>query len=50
MDNLEASVVVLRKLSNEVKVHSAKSPSLEPLKETLKSFRDKVKAYFFLHI
>ncbi|KAM7515842.1 hypothetical protein LguiA_005425 [Lonicera macranthoides] len=43
MDNLEASVVILRKLSNEVKVHSAKSPSLEHLKATLKSFRDKSK-------
>ncbi|GAV76709.1 DUF2359 domain-containing protein [Cephalotus follicularis] len=41
MDNLEASVVVLRKLSDEWKEHSVKHPSLDPLRETLKSFRQK---------
>ncbi|KAI4307648.1 hypothetical protein L6164_030814 [Bauhinia variegata] len=41
LDNLEASVVVLRKLSDEWKEHSVKHPTLVPLKETLKSFRQK---------
>ena len=42
MDNLEASIVVLRKLSDEWKEQSLKHPSLTPLRETLKSFRQKV--------
>ncbi|KAI4299589.1 hypothetical protein L6164_033034 [Bauhinia variegata] len=41
MDNLEASIVVLRKLSDERNEHSLKHPTLLPLKETLKSFRQK---------
>ncbi|KAF7831097.1 Transmembrane protein 214-A [Senna tora] len=41
MDNLEASVVVLRKLSEEWREHSLKHPTLDPLRETLKSFRQK---------
>ncbi|KAA8530665.1 hypothetical protein F0562_005401 [Nyssa sinensis] len=41
LDNLEASVVVLRKLSGEWKEQSAKYSTLEPLKVTLKSLRQK---------
>ncbi|KAI3781207.1 hypothetical protein L2E82_11214 [Cichorium intybus] len=41
LDNLEASIVVLRQLSNEWKVYSVKHSSLDPLKATLNSFRDK---------
>ncbi|KAI7745800.1 hypothetical protein M8C21_007353 [Ambrosia artemisiifolia] len=41
LDHLKASVVVLRKLSDEWKIHSVKLSSLEPLKSALKSFRDK---------
>ncbi|GFY87693.1 transmembrane protein [Actinidia rufa] len=41
LDNLEASVVVLRKLADEWKEHSVKHPTLEPLKVTLTSFRQK---------
>ncbi|KAK7300692.1 hypothetical protein RJT34_11540 [Clitoria ternatea] len=41
MDNLEASIVVLRKLSDEWKEHCVKHPSLDPLRETLKSFSQK---------
>lgn len=44
LDNLEASVVVLRKLSDEWMIHSVKHSSLEPLKAALKSFRDKNEA------
>ncbi|XP_010245595.1 PREDICTED: LOW QUALITY PROTEIN: transmembrane protein 214-A-like [Nelumbo nucifera] len=39
LDNIEASVVMLQKLSDEWKEHSIKHSSLDPLKETLKSFR-----------
>jgi hypothetical protein len=42
LDNLEASVTVLRRLSNEWKDHSVKHSSLDPVRETLKSFRQKV--------
>ena len=42
LENVEASVVVLRKLSAEWKEHSVKHLTLEPLSETLKSFRQKV--------
>lgn len=42
LDNLDASVAVLRKLSNEWKEHSAKHSTVDPLRETLKSFRQKV--------
>ncbi|KAG9129150.1 hypothetical protein Leryth_006415 [Lithospermum erythrorhizon] len=38
-DNLEASVVILKKLSDEIKVHPSTQSSLDPLKATLKSFR-----------
>ncbi|KAF3445206.1 hypothetical protein FNV43_RR14900 [Rhamnella rubrinervis] len=41
LDNLEASIVVLRKLSDEWKEHSVKHITLDPLRETLKSFRHK---------
>ncbi|KAK6255820.1 hypothetical protein SCA6_017125 [Theobroma cacao] len=41
LDNLEASVAVLRKLANEWKEHSVKHSTLDPLRETLKSFRQK---------
>ncbi|KAL5743469.1 hypothetical protein ACOSP7_026326 [Xanthoceras sorbifolium] len=41
LDNLEASVVVLRKLSEEWKEYSLKHPMCDSLRETLKSFRHK---------
>ncbi|KAG5052938.1 hypothetical protein AAZX31_02G230200 [Glycine max] len=41
MDNLEASVVVLRKLSGEWKEYFVKHPTLDPLRENLKSFSQK---------
>ncbi|KAH1131015.1 hypothetical protein J1N35_002393 [Gossypium stocksii] len=41
LDNLDASVAVLRKLANEWKEHSAKHSTVDPLRETLKSFRQK---------
>ncbi|KAJ0711655.1 putative transmembrane protein [Helianthus annuus] len=41
LDHLEASVVILRKLSDQWKIHSDKLSSLDPLKSALKSFRDK---------
>ncbi|KAF9683911.1 hypothetical protein SADUNF_Sadunf04G0063200 [Salix dunnii] len=41
LDNLEASVTVLRKLSGEWKDHLVKHSSPDPVKETLKSFRQK---------
>ncbi|OVA01699.1 Protein of unknown function DUF2359 [Macleaya cordata] len=41
LENVEASVAVLRKLSNEWKEHSVKHLSLDPLREALKSFRQK---------
>ncbi|KAB1205766.1 hypothetical protein CJ030_MR7G028049 [Morella rubra] len=40
-DNLEASVAALKKLSGEWKDLSVKLSPLDPLKETLKSFRNK---------
>ncbi|GMJ04453.1 hypothetical protein like AT1G23170 [Hibiscus trionum] len=40
-DNLESSVTVLRRLSDEWKEHSAKLTTLDSLKETVKSFRIK---------
>ncbi|KAE8679734.1 hypothetical protein F3Y22_tig00111398pilonHSYRG00421 [Hibiscus syriacus] len=39
IDNLEASVAVLRRLANEWKEHSVKHSTVDPLRETLKSFR-----------
>ncbi|CAN6572757.1 unnamed protein product [Malus baccata var. baccata] len=42
LDNLDASVVLLKKISDEWKEHSVKHASLDPLRETLKSFREKV--------
>lgn len=42
LDYLEASVLVLKKLSDEWKELSAKTPGLEPLKDALKSFQQKV--------
>ncbi|XP_010274735.1 PREDICTED: transmembrane protein 214 [Nelumbo nucifera] len=41
LDNIKASAAVLRKLSDEWKEHSVKHSSLDPLKVTLKSFRQK---------
>ncbi|KAJ6766621.1 TRANSMEMBRANE PROTEIN 214-LIKE [Salix purpurea] len=41
LDNLEASVTVLRKLSGEWKDHLVKHSSPDPVRETLKSFRQK---------
>ncbi|XP_052489913.1 uncharacterized protein LOC105789271 [Gossypium raimondii] len=41
LDNLDASVAVLRKLANEWKEHSAKHSTVDPLREILKSFRQK---------
>lgn len=42
LDNLEASIVVLRKLSDEWKEHSVKDPKGDRLRETLSSFKQKV--------
>ena len=42
LDNLEASVVILRTLSDEWKEHSAKHPTRDTLRETLQSFKQKV--------
>ncbi|XP_009781515.1 uncharacterized protein [Nicotiana sylvestris] len=41
LDNIEASVAVLRKLNEEWKELSSRQSSLEALKETVKSFRQK---------
>ncbi|XP_071712967.1 uncharacterized protein [Rutidosis leptorrhynchoides] len=41
VDNLQASVVVLRKLSDDWRMQSNKFSSLDHLKEAVKSFRDK---------
>ncbi|OMO55484.1 hypothetical protein CCACVL1_27227 [Corchorus capsularis] len=41
LDNLEASVAILRKLANDWKELSVKHSTLDPLRETLKSFRQK---------
>ncbi|XP_023734554.1 uncharacterized protein LOC111882416 [Lactuca sativa] len=41
LNSLEASIVVLRKLSDEWKIYSVKHSSLEPLKATMKSFKEK---------
>ncbi|KAK8611601.1 hypothetical protein V6N13_131648 [Hibiscus sabdariffa] len=43
LENLEASVAVLRKLANEWKEHSVKHSTVVPLRETLKRFRQKNK-------
>ncbi|KAK8541716.1 hypothetical protein V6N12_014343 [Hibiscus sabdariffa] len=43
LENLEASVAVLRKLANEWKEHFVKHSTVDPLRETLKSFRQKNK-------
>ncbi|KAK8522639.1 hypothetical protein V6N12_056340 [Hibiscus sabdariffa] len=41
LDNLESSVCVLRRLSDEWKEHSVKLTTLDQLKQTVKSFRNK---------
>ncbi|KAL7230526.1 hypothetical protein ACSBR2_008906 [Camellia fascicularis] len=41
LDNLEASIVVLKRLVDEWKEHSVKHPTVQPLKVTLASFRKK---------
>ncbi|KAB2073503.1 hypothetical protein ES319_A07G087400v1 [Gossypium barbadense] len=43
LNNLDASVAVLRKLANEWKEHFAKHSTVDSLRETLKSFRQKNK-------
>lgn len=48
MDNLEVSVAVLKKLTEEWKQQNEKQSSLEGLQETLKSFRHKVLPFFFV--
>lgn len=45
-ENLEASVSILKKLSDEWREHSSKLP-YEPLRETLKNFRQKVVSLSF---
>ena len=45
--NLEGSVKVLKKLSEEWKEHSAKLSPLDPFRATLKSFRQKVSCCCF---
>jgi len=47
MDNLEASIVVLRRLSGERKEYFVKHTTLDPLRETLKSFCKKVNYFYF---
>ncbi|XP_027331366.1 transmembrane protein 214-A-like [Abrus precatorius] len=41
MDNLKASIAVLKKLSDDWKEHCVKHPTLDPLRETLKRFIQK---------
>ncbi|KAK4783506.1 hypothetical protein SAY86_007880 [Trapa natans] len=41
MDNLSASASILKKLSDQWQVHSPKHSSLDPVRETLKLFRQK---------
>ncbi|KAK6134196.1 hypothetical protein DH2020_032052 [Rehmannia glutinosa] len=48
VDNIEASVATLRKLSEEWKRLSSKQSSLQALGETLKSFRQKVGSTFIV--
>ena len=48
LDNLEASVVILRKLSEEWKERSAKHPTRDTLRETLQSFKQKVNLFQIL--
>ncbi|KAF2300534.1 hypothetical protein GH714_013969 [Hevea brasiliensis] len=45
LGNLEASVIVLRKLSDEWNEYSVKHPNLDSLRETLKSFMQKYSTY-----
>lgn len=46
-DNLEASVVILKKLSDQWKELSNELFSLDPMRETLKNFRHKVPYLYF---
>lgn len=39
LDNVEASLIIIKKLSTEFKAHSAKGPGLDPLKVTLHSIK-----------
>ncbi|KAJ6960581.1 hypothetical protein NC653_038568 [Populus alba x Populus x berolinensis] len=48
LDNLKASVMVLRQLSDEWKDHSVKHSCLDQVSETLKSFRQKVTCFSYL--
>ncbi|KAK4765842.1 hypothetical protein SAY87_007484 [Trapa incisa] len=41
LEHLDASVAVLKRLSDELKIHSAKHSTLDPVRETLKIFRQK---------
>lgn len=45
LDNLEASIVVLRKFSDEWKERSIKDPKGDHLRETLNSFKQKVRCF-----
>lgn len=47
-DNLEASVAVLKKLTEQWKDLSGKLTPLDPIRETLKSFRHKVRLFILL--
>lgn len=51
LDNLDASVLILKKLSDDWRIHSSKQASLDPLREALKLFRQKVIFSFsYLHL
>ena len=50
MDNLEASVVILRKLTEQWNDFSVKQSSLEALGETLSSFKNMVHFLPISHI
>lgn len=47
MDNLDASVAILKKLTEDWKALSVKQSSLEALGDTVRSFRHKVPIFFF---
>lgn len=48
MDNLEASVIILKNLSSDWKTHSVKHTSLDPVRQSLKALKDKVTPPFVL--
>ena len=49
MENLDASVVILKKLCDEWKIHAEKHSVVDPLKTTLRSLIVKVRLCFNLH-